>query len=170
MGAGKTTVGRRVAKLLGRPFADTDEMVVRAKGRGISSIFEQESELVFRAAEAHAVVEATGISGSVIACGGGVVLNQTSVEVLRAAGPVVYLYVPAEVAAGRLNPLDERPLLKGHDNLERITQLLSERGQLYERAASHVVEGSGDTEEVALSVLEVLAETSDAAWGPHEES
>jgi shikimate kinase len=132
MGSGKTTVGRLVADRLDVPFLDTDDEVVRATGRTIPELF-AEGEAAFREAEAEAV-RSVAASDAVVACGGGVVLDDASVAVLRATGLVVWLDAPVAVLSVRVAGGEERPLLDD-DSAERLEHLASERRERYERAA-----------------------------------
>src|SRR6185369_10624535 len=91
MCTGKSEVGRRLAKRLGRSFVDTDQLVEIRAGKTVAAIFAADGEQAFRALERDAVVEATSRRDPVIAVGGGAVLDAVNVERLRAAGPVVCL-------------------------------------------------------------------------------
>ncbi|MFJ6652316.1 shikimate kinase [Microbacterium sp. NPDC091313] len=131
MGAGKTSIGRRVAKQLGVRFVDTDAVVVRAHGP-IPQIFADRGEEAFRALEHDAVAEAlTG--GGVISLGGGAVLHPTTRELLR-AHRVVLLTVSPEVVAGRIRG-SRRPLLQEADPLARWREIYAARKPLYDEVA-----------------------------------
>ncbi|MBS1674821.1 MAG: shikimate kinase [Actinobacteria bacterium] len=132
MGAGKTSIGRRVAKATGHRFVDTDRMIVLAHGP-IPQIFAEHGEGVFRDWECDAVAEAVA-GGGVISLGGGAVLASRTRELLRTV-PVVLLTVSAEAVAGRIEG-SGRPLLDGEeDPLARWTRISAERRPLYDEAA-----------------------------------
>lgn len=131
MGAGKTSVGRRVARALGAPFSDTDKIVVRDHGP-IPALFLAQGEARFRELEREAVVEALA-RGGVVALGGGAVLDPATRERLS-AHRVVLLTVAPHVVASRIQG-DERPLLGGEDPVERWQRIYEERRPVYERAA-----------------------------------
>lgn len=131
MGAGKTSIGRRVARALGRPFRDTDRIVVRDHGP-IPAIFAAHGESYFRELERTAVAEAL-TAGGVVALGGGAVLDAETRERL-AAHHVVLLTVAPHVVASRIHG-DDRPLLGGEDPVERWLRIYEERRPLYEAAA-----------------------------------
>ena len=131
MGAGKTSVGRRVARALGTPFTDTDKLVVRDHGP-IPALFVAHGEPHFRALEREAVVEALG-RGGVVALGGGAVLDPLTRERLR-AHRVVLLTVAPHVVASRIHG-DERPLLGGEDPVARWLRIFEERRPVYEQTA-----------------------------------
>jgi shikimate kinase len=152
-GSGKSTVGAELAGRLGVPFIDLDEEIARDDGRGITEIFAVEGEAGFRAREAKALVGASTHDPAVIACGGGVVLEPANRITLRSSGTCVFLDVPLEVLAGRVQPNEDRPLIRAQGDLER---LLQEREPLYREFAAHVVDGSGDPGEVADAIVEEL--------------
>ncbi len=131
MGAGKTSVGRRVARALGTTFTDTDKLVVRDHGP-IRDLFLAHGEPHFRALEREAVVEALG-RGGVVALGGGAVLDPLTRERLT-AHRVVLLTVSPHVVASRIHG-DERPLLGGEDPAERWLRIFEERRPIYESTA-----------------------------------
>jgi shikimate kinase len=152
-GSGKSTVGREVAGRLGVPFVDLDEEVERRSGATVSQIFASEGEAGFRTLEARALVDASRQDPSVVACGGGVVLEPANRITLRNTGTCVYLDVPLGVLEERVEPAADRPLIRAEGDLER---LLAEREGLYREFAAHVVDGSGDPGEVADAIVEEL--------------
>jgi shikimate kinase len=152
-GAGKSVVGRELADRLGVPFIDLDAEIERTTGHRVSEIFEEEGESAFRALEADALVKAGAQDPSVVACGGGVVLEPANRITLRATGVAVYLDVPLERLQQRVRPARDRPLIRRDGDIER---LLQERGPLYREFAAHVVDGSGTPGEVAAAIEEEL--------------
>ncbi len=131
MAAGKTSIGRRLAKALGEPFVDTDKAIVAAHGP-IPEIFAQQGEPHFRAIEREAVREAVA-DGGVISLGGGAVTDAETRALLRGT-PVAYLSLTREAAAARIQG-NGRPLLAGDDPLERWTQIYAQRRGWYEEVA-----------------------------------
>lgn len=152
-GAGKSVVGRELAARLGVPFIDLDTEIERTTGRRVSDIFEERGESGFRALEADALVKAGTQDPSVVACGGGVVLEPANRITLRATGVAVYLDVPLDRLLARVRPASDRPLIRREGDIER---LLEERGPLYREFAAHVVDGSGTPKEVAAAIEEEL--------------
>lgn len=131
MGAGKTSIGRRVARALDEAFSDTDKIVVRDHGP-IRDIFDAHGEARFRALEREAVAEALS-RGGVVALGGGAVLDPATRERLT-AHRVVLLTVSPQVVASRIQG-DERPLLGGEDAVTRWERIFEERRSVYEETA-----------------------------------
>jgi shikimate kinase len=152
-GSGKSTVGREVAGRLGVPFVDLDGEIERRSGATVAEIFSSEGEAAFRALEARELLEASRHDPSVVACGGGVVLETANRITLRNTGTCVYLHVPLAVLEGRVEPAADRPLIRAEGDLER---LLAEREALYREFAGHIVDGSGDPGEVADAIVEEL--------------
>ncbi|MFS0893765.1 shikimate kinase [Microbacterium sp. 179-I 3D3 NHS] len=132
MAAGKTSVGRRVARRLRVPFIDTDKRIVAQHGP-IPEIFAEQGEPRFRELERAAVATALA-DGGVVSLGGGAVTDSGTRELLR-QHPVVFLTVSAEAVADRIRG-GNRPLLKGEDPLERWTRILEERRGWYEEVAA----------------------------------
>ncbi|MDR1996569.1 shikimate kinase [Azonexus sp.] len=142
MGAGKTTVGKQLARRLGRQFIDSDHEIVARTGVAIPIIFEIEGEDGFRRREAQAIAELAELRGIVMATGGGVVLRPENRSRLRDTGWVVYLNVPPVILYERTRHDRNRPLLQVADPLARLEALHAERDPLYREVAHFVVEGS----------------------------
>ena len=142
MGAGKTTVGRQLAKRLGRPFYDSDHEIVERTGVPIPTIFEIEGEEGFRRREAQTIAELSGTDGIVLATGGGVVLNPENRCRLHDTGWVVYLNVPPALLYERTRNDRNRPLLRVPDPMSRLEDLHATRDPLYRETAHLVVDGS----------------------------
>lgn len=156
MGAGKSTVGRIVAKRLGRPFVDMDRDIEWHEGRPVSRIFAEDGEVAFRDAERDAVARLGSLEPSVVACGGGVILDAENRAALRHEGTVAYLRVSAEEALSRIGRASDRPLLAGSDP-DAVDALLRAREGLYEATADIVVEtASREPEDVAGEVVRLL--------------
>jgi shikimate kinase len=144
MGAGKSSVGRRCADRLGRPFVDTDDVVVTMTGMPFTEFFAQYGEPAFRDLERQAVADVSASPEPlVIACGGGTVIDPENRRRLRASGVVVWLRAPANVLAARVGNGESRPLLAG-DPEAALRRLGAAREPAYE-AAAHV---SVDTDEL----------------------
>ena len=131
MGCGKTTVGKCLAERLGWDFVDTDEWIVERHGE-ISAIFASYGEGYFRLIESEAVRALAGRENLVVAVGGGAVLNEENVRLLKSQGEIVYLQASKETLVKRLVGDEARPLLKGEMLAERVEKLLYDRQNVYE--------------------------------------
>lgn len=141
MGAGKTTVGRQLARRLGRDFYDSDHEIVERTGVPIPTIFEIEGEDGFRRRESQTIEALSELRNIVLATGGGVVLDPENRRVLHDTGWVVYLNVPPLMLYQRTRNDRNRPLLQVEDPLARLEALHAQRDPLYRETAHWVVEG-----------------------------
>jgi shikimate kinase len=139
MGSGKTTVGGLVADRLGHDLVDTDDLVSARAGTTAADLLTADP-MSFRRIEADVVAEASEVEG-VVATGGGVVLDDGSVALMRSSGLVVWLDAPVDVLARRVGIGEGRPLL-GSEPVEAIERLLAERRNRYEQAAHVTVDAS----------------------------
>lgn len=157
MGAGKSTVGRKVASTLGRPFIDLDRQIEEQEGASVPDIFRERGEAYFRDAEHQALEALVDAEPAVVATGGGVVLRQDNQELLRQHGTVVFLSVSAEETSARVGNRSSRPLLACGD-VETARALLNERATVYEATSDLTVDTDGRTpDEVAAEVLAALS-------------
>lgn len=164
MGTGKSEVGRRLSRVLGWPFVDTDTLVESAAGRSVAAIFASEGEAGFRARERDAVARACGLPAAVIAVGGGALLDPENRRALLAVGPLVCLRATPREILRRLGEARDRPLLNPDgtaseaDRLARIEALLAARAPVY-ALATHAVDTDGlSPDQVAERVRAVVAE------------
>lgn len=134
MGAGKTTIGFRLAKKLGLPFIDTDEMVSKAVGCSISDIFKYQSEEYFRQKELEAINNALSAGMSVIATGGGSFINEPVRQTVLEGGISVWLRAPLEVLLERVSRKKTRPMLEQGDKEEIMKQHMNDRYAMYSHA------------------------------------
>ncbi len=151
MGAGKTSVGKILARRLGKTFYDSDHQIERATGVKVTVIFDIEGEAGFRAREAKAIAELVTHSDIVLATGGGAVLSAANRRLLTEHGTVVYLRATAADLWARTRHDKNRPLLKAADDpLARLKELFEERDPLY-RAAADIVVDTGDQSLTSLA-------------------
>ncbi len=157
MGAGKTTVGSRLARRLDRPFVDSDVEVERRSSRTVREIFELEGEAAFRALESEVLAEALASEEpAVIAAAGGTVLDPLNRTRMQEAGTVVFLEAPPEALAGRVGGDDHRPLL-GDDPEKALRVFDEQRRDLYRATADVIVDATdGGPDEIVERVLEVV--------------
>lgn len=156
MGAGKSTIGRALAKRLGFEFLDTDAMIVAQAGRSVTDIFRREGEAGFRKRESVAIKSLSGLEGKVIATGGGAPANATNAKLLAKAGPVVHLDVDlATVKERTKRTASRRPLLQGKRDID-LAQLLKERRKIYDSIADVTIDTREKT--TAKIVAEIVKE------------
>lgn len=159
MGAGKTTIGRVLARKLGRRFVDADEEIEGRCGVKIPVIFEIEGEAGFRARERAVIAELTAQPGIVLATGGGAVLDEANRRALSERGTVVYLCADPADLHRRLRNDRNRPLLMTADPLKRLEELYRQRDPLYRGVADIVVEtGRQKVQALANRLIDLLAE------------
>ena len=150
-GCGKTTVGRELARLSGKPFVDLDEEIVRRAGKSIPDIFREEGEAAFRELEAQVLADVCARSGQVIATGGGAVLRAENRAAMRRTGQVYFLCRNLEEL-----PTDGRPLSQ-KGSLEEMYRV---RKPLYSAAADAVIDNSVALEETAELIWRDFCENS----------
>ncbi|MGH8243499.1 MAG: shikimate kinase AroK [Steroidobacteraceae bacterium] len=143
MGAGKTAVGRALARRLGLPFADSDAEIETRTGVDIAYIFEREGEEGFRIRERDVIDALTRLSAIVLATGGGAVLLPENRERLAARGTVVFLDTTIEQQLARTQRSRHRPLLAGTDRRARLEELAREREPLYRSIAAITIRTDG---------------------------
>ena len=159
MGAGKTTVGRLLARRLKRDFYDSDEEIERRCGVRIPVIFDIEGEAGFRVRESQAIAELCALEAAVIATGGGAVLAEENRRRIAAGGTVVYLHARPGYLWQRVRHDRNRPLLAKGDPLERLRALYAERDPLYREVADILVDtGAQSVQILARELLDKLEE------------
>ena len=137
MGAGKTSVGRHLAKSLGRTFWDSDAVIEERSGAPVAWIFDLEGERAFRDREQAVINELTNKEGIVLATGGGAVLRAKNRRALRSRGCVVHLDSSVEQLLERVRKDKTRPLLQQGDARTTLQRLWEERRPLYEEVADY---------------------------------
>ncbi len=139
MGAGKSTVGRYLAKRMKREFYDTDTVIVERTGVSIPMIFEIEGEQGFRDREECVIKELSKEQGMILATGGGSVIRRINRQRLAATGTVVYLRGSADLLFSRISHDTNRPLMQTDNPLKTLRDLLNERDPMYMEVADLVV-------------------------------
>lgn len=160
MGAGKSAVGRQLARMLHLDFVDSDEEIETRTGVDIPFIFEKEGEEGFRKREARVIEDLSQMEGVVLATGGGAVISPDNRNVLGARGFVIYLYTSVRQQLERTNRGRDRPLLENGDRAEVLERLMAERDPLYREIADMVVNTDGRrVQTVAREIQLALSET-----------
>ena len=161
MGTGKTEVGRRLARALGRTFVDTDRLVEAKAGRSVAAIFAADGEAGFRALERSAVAEACALPDAVISTGGGALVDPENRRRLAEAGPIVCLTASPQEILRRVGRGESRPLLAGTtsdaERLARIRKLLDERATAY-GSATHTIDTTGATVDQVVARVRAAVE------------
>jgi shikimate kinase len=156
MGAGKTTIGRQIAKALGRDFYDSDKEVEKRTGATIPLIFELEKEEGFRLRESAMIKELLSKDSIVLATGGGAVLSEKNRKYMSNHGFVIYLCAPLEQLVRRTARDKNRPLLQTKNPKKTIEELLTKRDPLYREVADIVIETDGLTVRQVVSKLQKI--------------
>ena len=153
MGAGKSTVGRRLAKRLNLPFIDTDTAIADAAGFSAGEVFERFGEEEFRDGERRDVARLIAGEVCVIATGGGAYVAPRTRELLNERAITVWLDAPVEVLVDRTARRDTRPLLKNGDPKATLERLAEQRGPAYAEAHIRVTSGSGAHNDVVEAII-----------------
>lgn len=140
MGAGKTTIGRRLAKDLHKTFMDADQELEKRTGASVALIFDVEGESGFREREMRIIDELTLTDDVVLATGGGAVLNSQNRDALSSRGFVVYLHAAVEELIERTRRDANRPLLNTDDPAAKMREILAQRDTLYRDVADLIVD------------------------------
>ena len=156
MGAGKSTVGRRLAKRLGLPFLDTDAAIQDAAGYTPAEVFERFGEEDFRDGERRLVARLVDEEVRVIATGGEVFVDPRTRKLLNERAITVWLDAPVDLLTNRTGRLETRPLLRNVDRKETLERLAAERRHLYAEAHVHVKSGNGAHSNVVDSIIAAL--------------
>jgi len=159
MGTGKTAVAREIARILGIPHIDTDQLTVEQEGMSISQIFAEKGEKYFRELE-HSILKDIKEKVDdifVLSLGGGMPTYEPNLELIKELGYVVWLKTSAEETYNRIGANSDRPLLQGGDPMEKISTLLAERTPSYEALSEFDIETEG------LNVFELASGIIDSA-------
>lgn len=156
MGVGKSTVGRKLAAILGRDFIDADDAIIEAAGRSIPEIFETFGEAHFRDGERRVIARLLGEGHGVIATGGGAFIDpQTRAAVLE-QGIAVWIDCDVDTLVERTSRRANRPLLRQGNPREILTRLAEERAPFYAEAPIRIVSKSGSHADTARAIIEAI--------------
>lgn len=154
MGAGKTTIGKLLAKHLGKDFYDTDHEIEKRTGVKIPVIFELEGEAGFRKRETAVIQDLTKLNNIVMATGGGAVIAEENRQLLQANGTVIYLRANVNELWHRTRNDKHRPLLQNVDIRAKLEQLYAERNPLYTQTATFIIDTGNQSVASLLNRIE----------------
>ena len=157
MGAGKSTVGRRLAKRLGLRFVDTDDEIERAADHSISEIFDRFGEPSFRDGERRVIARLIDGPPKVIATGGGAFMNESTRRLILERCIAVWLDADPEVLAERVSRRDHRPLLKDREALPLLRELAKVRNPIYAEAHLHIRGEPAPHDRLVQKILDAVA-------------
>ena len=156
MGAGKSTVGRRLAKRLGLPFVDSDAAIEDAAGISAAEVFERFGEADFRDGERRLVSRLIDGQVRVIATGGGAYVDPRTRKLLNERAITVWLDAPVDILTERTGRRDTRPLLRNGDRKETLERLAEERGPAYSEAHIRIRSGNGAHRDIVEAIVKAL--------------
>ncbi len=162
MATGKSTVGKALKECLGKDykFIETDQIIIKMAGKSIPKIFEEDGEAKFREYEIEACRKAVRLSKSIISCGGGVVLNESNIEILKKTCHMVLLTATPEVIYNRAmkEGKENRPVINKKDPFKEIGKVLRYRETYYNKSAEIII----DTTEKSIEMIveEILLQTN----------
>ncbi len=160
MGTGKTTIAKMLSKFLNMPMVDTDEQIELDFDMSIKDIFAKYGEKTFRDMETSTVEKLSAVGGQIISTGGGVVLRDGNIGILKENGIVVCLKASSDTILNRIGHNNDRPLLQSKDRLERIKELLAQREQAYSRADFSVITDDKSKNEIVKEIVSLLESTT----------
>jgi shikimate kinase len=156
MATGKSAVGRNLARKLHRRFVDLDALIEKTEGRNVRDIFAEKGESYFRRLEKQALEQILSQQGQIIATGGGIILDEDNLTLLRQKSLLIGLTASTDVLVSRVGKNSKRPLLKGVDVRARIEELLQQRQSRYAEA-DVIIDTSGLTiNQVVEKILKVV--------------
>jgi len=156
MGAGKSLISKRLAKLTKKKVVSTDQLIEEREGKKIPEIFQDSGEAYFRKVEKGIIAMVAKQNELIIDCGGGVVLDPENLAHLKARGIVFYLSATPEEIYRRVKNEDHRPLLRTERPQERIEELLAKRKSFYEQADHMVETNQRPPDDICQEILDIM--------------
>ena len=156
MGCGKSTNAAYLAEMTGARQVEMDQMIVENEGMAIADIFKEKGEAYFRELETELIKSFAGVKPAVISCGGGAVLKEENVRLMKECGKIVLLTAEPETIYERVKDSTERPVLNGNMNVGYIEELMEKRRPKYEEAADVTIATDGKTsKEICEEILAI---------------
>ncbi len=161
MGTGKSTVSKKLAFLTKYREVDLDEYIETHEGRSINEIFAEGGEEEFRRLETLYLENVVSGDDAIISCGGGTVIKEANVDIMKNNGTVVLLQAKPETIYERVKDSTNRPLLNGNMNVEYIAELMKKREECYLKAAQVIIETDNkDASDIGREILEKIKKNS----------
>lgn len=157
MGAGKSSIGKRLANALNVPFTDADTEIEKAAGKSINEIFEEDGEVFFRDGEYRVISRLLREPGQVLATGGGAFMKAETREEIAKAGISVWLKADLDLLMSRVSRRDTRPLLRRENPAGIMAKLIEDRYPVYAQADITVVSRDAPHEEIVNEIIEAVA-------------
>lgn len=157
MGAGKSSIGKRLANALNAPFTDADTEIEKAAGKSINEIFEEDGEVFFRDGEYRVISRLLREPGQVLATGGGAFMKAETREEIAKAGISVWLKADLDLLMSRVSRRDTRPLLRRENPAGIMAKLIEDRYPVYAQADITVVSRDAPHEEIVNEIIEAVA-------------
>ncbi len=157
MGAGKSSIGKRLANALNVPFTDADAEIEKAAGKSINEIFEEDGEVFFRDGEYRVISRLLREPGQVLATGGGAFMKAETREEIAKAGISVWLKADLDLLMSRVSRRDTRPLLRRENPAGIMAKLIEDRYPVYAQADITVVSRDAPHEEIVNEIIEAVA-------------
>lgn len=154
MGVGKSTISKALSDETGMPEVDVDAYIVEREGMPITEIFDKHGEDYFRDVETKCLREIQEIGGRIVSCGGGAVLRDENVEIMKSGGKILLLTATPETIFERVRYSTNRPILNGHMNVEFIKELMDKRNPRYTAVADVIVETDGKAIETIVREIQ----------------
>ena len=158
MGTGKTTVGKALAGSLSRDFLDLDDVIEAKESTKITNIFAQNGESYFRKVEKQVLVETAQKENLIVACGGGIVIDEDNVNLMKRTGKIICLAAGADTILDRTKGYAHRPLLNVSDPKAKIEELLNLRAPFYAKADYTIETSDLGIEEIVKKISEIINE------------
>lgn len=156
MGTGKSTVGRELARLMGRAFVDTDIALEKELGMSVNEIFAKKGEMYFREKEKALAIELSAKHNRIVATGGGTLLDPDVRRAFTTTGLIICLFTQREQLVQRLERTDKRPLLKGESVAKKVDDLLMKRKEIYDSISIRVDTTHLTPQEAARKIHDLL--------------
>ena len=161
MGSGKTSVGKILAKKVGRNFFDTDQEIIKNEKLDISQIFNKYGEDYFRELE-HAILKRIiSNEGSIVSTGGGIVLKKENIDIMKDNGIIIFLNIDVETQIARIKNKKNRPLLKNSNLEDDLKNMKNDRDKVYESISNLKIDVSGVTKYKVIDDIQIYLNEKD---------